>query len=91
MVKEILEDHKEEVKSFFGMGYDQFRTKVIASFKAMKNDVLKMKDNVADWIMFLDANQRDLQKRVAELESKIAMLELNKKIGEKRSSLIVRR
>ena len=52
-----------------------FRSKVRNSFRKLKMDISGLKENLGEWIMFLDTNQRDLQLKVKDLERKIEHLE----------------
>jgi len=55
-----------------------FKTVVKNSFRKLKRDISALKENLGEWIMFLDTNQKDLQARVKELERKIKYMERTK-------------
>ncbi len=71
-MKEIWQLHMEEILNMLGAN---FKTKVKNAFRTIKMDILSLKENIGEWIMFLDTNQRDLQLRVKDLERKIEYLE----------------
>ncbi|MEM0231478.1 MAG: hypothetical protein QW471_01010 [Candidatus Woesearchaeota archaeon] len=56
-----------------------FENKVRFSFAVAKQDVENLKNSVSDWILFLDANQRELKERIRVLEAKMRMLETMQK------------
>jgi len=71
-MKEIWQEHMDEILNMIGT---HFKNKVKNSFRKLKMDILSLKENIGEWIMFLDSNQRDLQLRVKDLEKKIEYLE----------------
>ena len=52
-----------------------FRNKVRMSFFNVKRDMYMLKQQVHDWISYLNNGQRRLETRIAELENKLAQLE----------------
>lgn len=70
-MNDVLSEHYEEVKEMFGFGIEGFKRRVIAAFRKMKQETKV----VNDWIFYLDRNQRDMEFKLKELETKIKMLE----------------
>jgi len=57
------------------MNSEKFERNVKVSFALAKQDVENLKNSVSDWILFLDANQRELKERIRALEARIRILE----------------
>ncbi len=73
-MKEIWQQHWEEILNMLGTN---FKNKVKNSFRKLKLDISALKENLSEWIMFLDSNQRDLQLRIKDLERRIEYMERN--------------
>ena len=74
-MKKIWQQHWQEIEYMLGTN---FKTVVKNSFRKLKRDISALKENLGEWIMFLDTNQKDLQARVKELERKIKYMERTK-------------
>ena len=48
------------------------------AFKRVKADVLGLKNSVNEWILFLNSNQREMKRKLHELERRLAKLESDK-------------
>ncbi len=54
--------------------------KVQISFKAVKKDITGLKQSVHDWVLHLNSNQKEMEKRLEALERRVRMLETEKKL-----------
>lgn len=45
------------------------------SFKNAKKDVLGLKNSMNEWILFLNSNQREMKRRILELEKRVSKME----------------
>lgn len=54
--------------------------KVRLSFKAVKKDITGLKQSVHDWVLHLNSNQKEMEKRLEALERRVRMLETEKKL-----------
>lgn len=52
-----------------------FMWKIKESFKNVKKDVDSFKGNVNEWVVFLDAKNNDLEKKLDKLEARMERLE----------------
>ena len=55
-----------------------FKDNVILSFKRIRADIDSLKDNVTEWLAFINTRQANAELRIAELEKRINDLERNK-------------
>ncbi len=52
-----------------------FVWKVKRSFRRVKEDMNKLKNNINDWIIFIDGKERKLEKDIERLEMRIERIE----------------
>ncbi|MBW2989216.1 hypothetical protein KY358_02750 [Candidatus Woesearchaeota archaeon] len=52
-----------------------FVWKVKESFRKVKSDVTGLRENVNDWIIFLDGKDTEIEKRLDRIEARIERLE----------------
>lgn len=51
------------------------KQRIRQAFKTVKYDISSLRNGVNDWVVFLDGNQRDVRRRLDELEARIASIE----------------
>ena len=49
--------------------------KIKASFRAVKRDVNMLKENVSEWVIYLNSNQREMRQELMELKKRVRKLE----------------
>ena len=54
--------------------------KVQISFKAVKKDITGLKQSLHDWVLHLNSNQKVMEKKIEALETRVRMLETEKKL-----------
>ena len=52
-----------------------FQWRVKQSFKKVKGDFENLKENVNEWVVFLDDKNKEVEKRLDKMEGKIERLE----------------
>ena len=52
-----------------------FFDKIKQSFKAVKKDMNALKENVSDWVIYLNKNQREMKLEILELKQRVRKLE----------------
>lgn len=52
-----------------------FVWKVKRSFKNVRKDIESFRDNVNDWVVFLDTGNNELEKRLDKIEARVERLE----------------
>lgn len=52
-----------------------FKWKVKNSFRNVRNDIDEFKENINDWIVFLDSKDQEIEKRLDKMEDRIDRIE----------------
>ncbi|MBT5022611.1 hypothetical protein HOK51_03465 [Candidatus Woesearchaeota archaeon] len=52
--------------------------KIKKAFKRAKQEMLGLKDSLNEWVLFLNSNQREMKRKMIEMEKRLARLESEK-------------
>jgi len=56
----------------------EFKENVRGSFKKMKDDIVGLRNSVNEWIVFLNSNQREMKRKIYELDKRLRELEMER-------------
>lgn len=56
----------------------EFKENVRESFKKMKTDIVGLRNSVNEWIVFLNSNQREMKRKIYELDKRLRELEMER-------------
>jgi hypothetical protein len=56
----------------------EFKENVRESFKKMKDDIVGLRNSMNEWIVFLNSNQREMKRKIYELDRRVRELEMER-------------
>ncbi|MCX6707328.1 MAG: hypothetical protein NT001_04280 [Candidatus Woesearchaeota archaeon] len=56
----------------------EFKENVRESFRKMKTDIVELRNSVNEWIVFLNSNQREMKRKIYELDRRLRELEMER-------------
>ena len=59
----------------------EFTDNVKESFKKMKEDITQLRNSVNEWIVFLNSGQREMKRKIYDLDRRVRELEMEKVAG----------